>query len=198
MSVRRGQLVLPELAEIQVQGMTREAFLVRATLTAGAVYGLGAVTPFVRGALGQAAAGDLPIINFALTLEFLEAKFYDRARSEVRLDGDASALTEEFASNEAQHVTALSSVVRDLGGQPVPEPDVDFGSAFNSQSNYLKLAQIFEDTGVSAYNGAAPDLESRELLEAVGSIVQVEGRHAALIRQMRGEKPAPKAFDDAL
>ncbi len=89
-------------------------------------------------------------------------------------------------------------MARACGGTPTPEPEVDFGNALKSQSSYLELAQTFEDTGVSAYNGAGPELESKEALAAAGTIVQVEGRHAALIRMMRGEDPAPKAFDDAL
>ena len=199
MSARRQSYAVPELAAIQVHGMTREAFLARATLAAGAVYGLGAVTPFVRTALAQEeATGDLNILNFALLLEHLEATFYDQASQQVNLDSDAQRLTEELAANEREHVVALTKVITKLKGRPTAAPEVDFGNAFASQSSYLELAQIFEDTGVSAYNGAGPDLESKEALKLAGSIVQVEGRHAALIRMMRGEDPAPKAFDDAL
>ncbi len=199
MSMGKQDFARPELAAIEVQGMTREAFLARATLAAGAVYGLGVVTPFVRKALAQEATGDIGILNFALLLEHLEAAFYDKARQQVPgLDSDAQKLTEELATNEGEHVTALMAVIGTLGGTPTPEPGVDFGNALASQSSYLKLAQTFEDTGVSAYNGAGPELESKEALAAAGTIVQVEGRHAALIRMMRGENPAPKAFDDAL
>jgi rubrerythrin len=198
MSLRPDDLALPELAAIRVRRMTREAFLVRSTLAAAAVYGLGAVAPFVRGALAQEASGDLATLNFALTLEKLEARFYDDARGSVRLDGDARALTDELASEEAQHVTALTETIGELGGRPVPDPEVDFLNAFRSQRGFLRLAQIFEETGVASYNGAAPSVGSSEVLAALGSIVQVEGRHAALVRQMRGEKPAPKAFDDTL
>ena len=197
--MRKQDFARPELAAIKVDGMTREAFLARATLAAGAVYGLGAVTPFVRKAMAQEATGDIGILNFALLLEHLEAAFYDQARQQVPgLDADAQKLTEELATNEGEHVTALMAAIGTLGGTPTPEPEVDFGDAFASQSSYLKLAQVFEDTGVSAYNGAGPELESKEALAAAGTIVQVEGRHAALIRMMRGEDAAPKAFDDVL
>jgi rubrerythrin len=198
-SLRRSSYAEPALAAIQVQGMTREAFLVRATLAAGAVYGLGAVTPFVRTALAQEEeTGDLNILNFALLLEHLEAAFYEQARQEVKLDSDAQRLTEELAVNEGAHVVALTEAIEKLNGRPTAAPEVDFGNAFASQSSYLKLAQIFEDTGVSAYNGVAPDLESKDTLKLAGSIVQVEGRHAGLIRMIRGEDPAPRAFDDGL
>jgi hypothetical protein len=198
MSLPSGRSELPELAAIDVRGMTREAFLVRSTLAAGVLYGLGAVAPFVRRALAQEATGDIAILNFALTLEHVEARFYDDARAGVSLDGGANNLIEELASNEAQHVTALTNVIRELRAGPVPAPEVDFGSAFRGQRNFLRLAQIFEDTGVAAFNGLAPEVASTEVLSALASIVQVEGRHAALVRQMQGEKPAPKAFDDTL
>jgi hypothetical protein len=193
--VRGGGLAVPELAAIEVHGMTRGAFLARATLAAGAVYGVGAVAPFVRQALAQEAVGDLAILNFALTLEQLEAKFYDEAKRSVSLGSEAGRLTEELATNEAEHVAALRSVIGDLGGRPVPEPVVDFGNAFDSQGSYLSLAQNFEDTGVAAYNGAGPMIESKEVLEAAGTIVQVEGRHAGLIRVSRDKPAAPLALD---
>ena len=201
--MRKKDFAQPELAAVTVHGISREAFLARATLAAGAVYGLGAVGPFVRKAVaqsapGQEAVGDIAILNFALLLEHLEAIFYDQARRRVSLDSDAQKLTEELALNEGAHVSALMTVIGTLGGTPVGEPKVDFGNAFSNQAAYLKLAQTFEDTGVSAYNGAGPMLESKEALAAAGTIVQVEGRHAALIRMMRGEEAAPKAFDDEL
>ena len=76
-------------------------------------------------------------------------------------------------------------------------PQVDFGD-LSSESAFLKLAVAFEDTGVSAYNGAAPSITSREVLAAAGSIVQVEARHAAAIRLLAKEDPAPDAFDPKL
>lgn len=198
MSVSKRGLAAPELAAIEVHGMTRGAFLARATLAAGAVYGVGAVAPFVRQAFGQEAVGDLAILNFALTLEQLEAKFYDEAKRKVSLGSDVRRLTEQLARDEGEHRTALMTVIGTLGGRPVPEPVVDFGNAFSSQRAYLALANTFEDTGVAAYNGAGPMIESKEVLEAAGTIVQVEGRHASLIRKARGAVFAPKAFDDTL
>ena len=76
-------------------------------------------------------------------------------------------------------------------------PNVDFGNVFTSEASFLKIAKTFEDTGVSAYNGAAPTIKSGDVLAAAGSIVQVEARHAALIRLTRGKTPAPEAFDPA-
>lgn len=184
------QPAMPGLAAIEVHGMSRAAFIVRATLAAGSVYGLGAVGPFVGETLAQSKAGDIEILNFALMLEYLETDFYDSASG---LSGEAAAMAQTFGGEEAEHVAALTAAVRGLGGKPVAKPQTSFPRG--SQSDFLKLAQTLEDVGVSAYNGAAPQIESLEVLAAAGTIVQVEARHAATIRLLNGEDPAPVAFD---
>jgi rubrerythrin len=188
-----------EALMIDVQGVTREAFIVRGAVTAGAVYGLGAVGPFVREALAQEDGGDVDVLNFALTLEYLEAAFYTQGLKRVSgLSGDVRSLAREIRDNENEHVDALAMTIQDLGGTPVKAPGVDFGDAFSSQKAFLELAQTFEDTGVSAYNGAAPMIQSAEVLGAAGSIVQVEARHAAAIRSLNGQPIADSGFDKAL
>jgi rubrerythrin len=195
----RHDLAAPELAAIDVQGVTRQAFMVRGTIAVGAVYGLSTVSPFVRSALAEDGGGDLEILNFALTLEYLEAAFYEQALRQVRgLPSSVRSLAEEIGANEDVHVKALTGTIRKLGGKPVKAPGVDFGDAFSSPEAFLRLAQTFEDTGVGAYNGAAPAIRSKEVLGAAGSIVQVEARHAAAIRGINGEQPAEGAFDAAL
>ena len=188
----------PELASIQIEATDRSTFLMKGVLAAGAAYGALAVGPLVRSAFAQAEDADIEILNFALTLEFLEAAFYEMALSEADLDSDASDLAKLIGDHEAEHVEALSATISDLGGKPVKAPGVDFGEAFSSQDAFLELAIVFEDTGVSAYNGAAPDIKSKELLATAGTIVQIEGRHAAAVRFLAGESPAPEAFDPSL
>ena len=197
--MRDAQLAAPELAAVEIHGMSRSAFLTRSTLAAGAVYGLGAVSPFVAGSLAQGGGGDVEILNFALTLEYLEAAFYTQALKQTPgLSGDVKKLATEIRDNENEHVDALKSAIKGAGAKPVKAPGVDFGGAFGSEKSFLKLAQTLEDTGVSAYNGAGPAIESGEVLGAAGSIVQVEARHAGLIRLTRGVTPAPDAFDKSL
>ena len=192
-------LAAPELAAVDIKGVTRQSFVMRGAVTAGAVYGLGAVGPFVRQALAQDGAGDVGVLNFALTLEYLEAAFYTQALKQVGgLSSDAKKLATTLRDNETEHVAALTKTIKSLGGKPVKAPGVDFGNAFSSQKSFLTLAQTFEDTGVSAYNGAAPQIESTEVLAAAGSIVQVEARHAAAIRLMNGQPPTDAGFDKAL
>lgn len=188
----------PELAAIKVHGMTREAFLVRSTLAAGAAYGALSATGLITSALADAGGGDVEILNYALTLEFLETEFYVQAAKQVKgLPKYERDLTKELRDNESAHVDALAATIKKLGGKPVASPTFDFGGAFASRAAYLKTANVLEDTGVSAYNGAAPLIESVDVLAAAGGIVQVEARHAAMIRLVRNKPPAPLAFDKA-
>jgi rubrerythrin len=196
--MNRSKLTAPELASVEVRGMSRSAFLVRGTLAAGAVLGTGALGPRVTRALAQSDGGDVDILNYALTLELLEAAFYAQALKEVpNLSGDLKRLTTELRDNESEHVDALTKTIEQLGGMPAESPEFDFGDAFSSKSAYLKLANTLEDTGGSAYNGAAPRIRSEDVLAAAGGIVQVEARHAALIRLQRDKPPAPVPFDKA-
>ena len=193
------KLAAPELAAIEITGHTRQAFLMRGAVAAGTVYGLSAVGPFVREAIAQEGGGDVEILNFALTLEFLEAAFYEQAlKNTSGLSGEAKELATTIGENETAHVEVLKSTIIDLGGKPTAAPGVDFGQAFSSEKSFLELAQTLEDTGVYAYNGAAPQIKSKEVLGAAGGIVQVEARHAAAIRLLRGENPSPDAFDKTL
>ena len=193
------QLAAPELASIEIEGVTRQGFLLRSAVAAGSVYGLASVGPFVSRAIAQAGGGDVEVLNFALTLEYLEAAFYDQAVKNTNgLGGEAMEIAKTLRDNENEHVSALTATVKDLGGKPVKAPGVDFGQAFASQRSFLKTAQTFEDLGVSAYNGAAPQIRSKDVLGAAGAIVQVEARHAAAIRLLRGRPITDGAFDKAL
>lgn len=186
----------PELGAIEVSGLTRSSFLVRGALATGGLYGAGAVGGFVTRAFAQGGGGDVDILNFALTLEYLEAAFYEDGLKRAKLSGEAKKQARTFGDHEAEHVDALTATIKELGGKPVKAPKVEF--PFTDQKSFLKLAQVFEDTGVSAYNGAAPMVQSKEVLAAAGSIVQVEARHAGAIRLLRGEDPSPDAFDKTM
>ena len=192
------KLAAPELAAIEITGHTRQAFILRGAVAAGSVYGLATVGPFVREAMAQDGGGDVEILNFALTLEFLEAAFYEQALQKTGgLSGEVKKLATTIQENEAEHVDALRTAISEAGGEPVKEPRFK-GLSTKDERSFLKLAQTLEDTGVSAYNGAAPAIQDAKVLAAAGSIVQVEARHAAAIRSLRGQQPAPDAFDKAL
>ena len=188
------QLAVPELAGVEVHGLTRASFIMRGALTAGAVYGAGMVAPFVTSAFAQ-EGGDVDVVNFALTLEYLESDFYEKGQA-LGLSSKTMKLARQFGNHEQQHVDALAATVKQLGGKPAKKPTFSF--PVKDEKSFLKLAQVLEDTGVSAYNGAAPAIKSTEVLAAAGSIVQIEARHAAIIRSLNGAQPAPDAFDKTL
>lgn len=196
----RTKFANPELETVSVdadsEDLSRSEVLLKGALAAGAVYGTLAVGPFVRKALAMSGSSDVDILNFALTLEYLEAKFYEEAKSRAKPSGELKNLVSLLAEDEQQHVEALTATIKQLGGKPVAEPKFDF--PYSGTGGFLKLAQTFEDTGVSAYNGAAPMIKSKEVLAAAGGIVQVEARHAAAIRLQNKEEPAPAAFDTPL
>ena len=126
--------------------------ILKGALAAGAVYGVAMVGPFVRKALAMSEGGDVGILNFALTLEYLESTFYEEAKTRAKASGELKSLIGLLADDEGQHVAALTASIKQLGGKPVAEPKFDF--PYNNTAGFLKLAQTFEDTGVSAYNGA--------------------------------------------
>jgi hypothetical protein len=194
------ELAHPELAEVEVVNdsgdLSRSDVILKGALAAGAVYGTFMVGPYVRKALAMSGGGDVDILNFALTLEYLESTFYKEAKTRAKASGELKSLIGLLADDEQQHVAALTASIKELGGKPVAEPKFDF--PYNDTAGFLTLAQTFEDTGVSAYNGAGPMIKSKEVLGAAGSIVQVEARHAAAIRLQNKEEPAPEAFDPSL
>jgi serine-rich repeat adhesion-like glycoprotein len=194
------QLVQPELAAVQIDedsgDLSRSEVILKGALAAGAVYGALMVGPFVRKAFAMTGGGDVDIVNFALTLEYLESSFYAEAMKRAGAKGELKQLIALIGKDERQHVEALAGTVKKLGGKPVKEPKFDF--EYSDTAGFLELAKTFEDTGVGAYNGAGPMIRSKEVLEAAGAIVQVEARHAAAIRLQNGEEPAPGAFDAPL
>ena len=184
----------PELAGVEVHGLTRSSFILKGALAAGAAYGASAVGPFVGSAL--AASPDVDILNFALTLEYLETAFYEKGKT-VGLSGQAKSLAKSFGDEEAAHVAALTKAITASGGKPVKKPMFVF--PVKDQKSFLKLAYVLENTGVGAYNGAGPSLQSKALLAAAGSIVQIEARHAASIAVLTGMSITPNgAFDKPL
>jgi hypothetical protein len=194
------ELANPQLTGVEVHGMTRASFILRGALAAGAVYGTSAVTPFVSQAFAATAAGgggDAEILNFALTLEYLEADFYEVKGKTVGLSGQAKAYATQFGAEEQEHVVALTAAIKQLGGVPTKKPQFVFPAT--DEKSFLALASVLENTGVGAYNGAGPSLHSKQVLASAGSIVQVEARHAAAINLLIGTSPTPgQGFDKPL
>jgi rubrerythrin len=135
---------------------------------------------------------DIAILNFALTLEYLQAAFYTEAERLKELRGRTKRAAETVGAVERAHVKAFRDV---LGRQAVKRPNFDFQGVTEKPDQFLKTAVAFEDLAVAAYKGQATRLKSREALAAAVSIHSVEARHAAWMRYLFGVDPAREAFD---
>src|SRR4028119_777593 len=115
----------------------------------------------------SAQSTDVDIANFALTLEYLEAEFYGLALDAGVLSGDALAVVENLFDHESPHVDAIIGLLEGAGATPVAKPEFVFpDSAFASQAAVLETAATLEPVGVGAYLGAAPLIESPDILAA--------------------------------
>jgi len=172
-------------------GFFKKAFAAGGSLTLGGILigGLPAI-----GSAAPSPANDVKILNFALTLEYLEAEFYTRASASGALSGEARELSRVVGGHERAHVAFLKGA---LGAKAVKKPTFDFKGTTEDQKLFLATARVLEDTGVAAYNGQGPNL-TKATLPAAASIVSVEARHAAWVRDILRQNPAPKAFDAAL
>src|ERR1700712_3763794 len=131
------EIASPELAACEVHGMTRSAFILRGALAAGAFYGTASVAPFVSQAMAETGGGDAEILNFALTLEYLEADFYNVKGKSVGLSGEAKSYAKTFGEEEADHVNALMTTIKQLGSTPVAKPTFVFPAT--SEKSFLAL-----------------------------------------------------------
>jgi rubrerythrin len=188
---------IQEAAE-HVDPTTRASFLRKAGLGAGAVIGGGAVMGALPSLASAASipSSDIAILNFALTLEYLEAEFYAQAVAKGSFTGDTNTFARVVAAHESAHVKFLQGA---LGMKAVKKPSFDFKDTVTDQTKFEATATVLEDTGVQAYLGQVGNIKNKKILAAAGSILPVEARHAAWIREIRlakaqGTLPAASAF----
>jgi Ferritin-like domain len=191
------------LAEVDSDGAIREAlesiggdsradFLRKASLGGAALLGALAVTDEAAAATSP---NDVAILNYALTLEYLQAAFYTEAEREKALRGNAARAAAVVGPVERAHVSAFRKA---LGSAAVKRPAFNFRGTTESQRLFLRTAVAFEDLAVAAYKAQAPRLRSPSVLAVAVSIHSVEARHAGWMRRLAGVLPAAKPFDDAL
>ncbi len=132
--------------------------------------------------------GDLGIVNYALTLEYLEAAFYDEVQKANLFKGDELTLIKQFGANEQAHVGALEQTAMKLG-KPAPKPKTKF--PLDDAKSVAKLAATVENVGAAAYLGQAANIESMDVLAAALSIHTVEARHAAVLNMLVGDPITP-------
>lgn len=137
----------------------------------------------------SAMDGDLAILNYALTLEYLEADFYAKVVDTDVLRGAELDLAKRFGDAEAAHVETLKTTITGLGGTPVRAPQTTF--PLDSRDAVLELAATVENLGAAAYLGQAPEIASDEVLAAALSIHSVEARHAAALNRVLGKTATP-------
>jgi hypothetical protein len=156
------------------------------------------------------AVTDLEMLNYALTLEHLEATFYAKGLEDFcdeefanpdlicgelcpELRQITSKHVQVVGEYEAAHVDTLTKTIKKLGGDPVGATEYDFG--YNTPSEFLELAMTLENTGVPTYAGVTPSIQEDAYLSAALSIHSLEARYAAMFNVINGKSPFPNAFD---
>ena len=134
------------------------------------------------------AMGDLAIVNYALTLEYLEADFYAKVVDSGLFKGAQLEVIKVFGEHEAQHVEALKGTASSLG-EPATKPETTF--PLDSAKSVLELAATVENLGAAAYLGQAGAIKSKEILAAALSIHTVEARHASALNTLLGKTSTP-------
>lgn len=164
-------------AAARVNEDTRASFLRKAGVFGGSILAGGAAfgaLPSLAAAKG--ASHDVDILNFALTLEYLEAAFYHEGVHHAGLHGREHSLAQVVGRHESEHVAFLRKA---LGSKAVATPKFGFGAATHSRSKFLATAFALENEGVAAYSGQGPRIKTTAYVEAALSILTVEARHAS-------------------
>ena len=140
--------------------------------------------------------GDIDILNYALTLEYLEADFYAQGLQKGLLADRELELVTPIGDHEKEHVSGVTAAVKAFGGTPVEKPKIKYpDGTFASRDSFLKTASLFEELGVTAYHGQVPLISSLDVLAAAASIAGVESRHAAIVAHLIGGNPFPNPIE---
>jgi hypothetical protein len=166
------------------------AAALRALLAGGAAAGLAGIS---SAEAAPSEAQDRKILNYLLVLEQLQAAFYAEARRRGALSGGLASYVDLVGRHEQAHVVALSQL---LGAAARPAPAFHFAAGVTRGDSFVRTAVELEETTVGAYIATGANL-SAPLMADVGSICAVEGRHAAWIRSLANDLPAPAAADPA-
>jgi Ferritin-like domain len=173
-----------------LHGSTRAEFLSKAALGGATLLAAFAAPPEAK---AQSAKRDIAIMNFALSLEYLQDSFYSEVERLGGFSGELGRQARVVGAHERAHVEALRKV---LGARAISRGRYDFRGATEQPEAFTRTAVAFEDLAVAAYKGQAPNISDSGLLVAALGIHTVEARHAAWIRRLAGSSPAPTAFDE--
>lgn len=153
------------------------------------------ITAAMAADLGE---GDVGVLNYAYALEQLEAAFYTMVIDSPYkgITEEETALLTDIRDHEVEHRDFLKGALADGA---IPALEVDFSAVdFTDRASVLGTAMVFEDLGVSAYNGAGKLIEDVAYLAEAGRIVSVEARHAAAIRDLLNPNSVSFAGDDVV
>lgn len=176
----------------------RRAFIGRSgvLLSASAVALLAGCESLAANQKKSDAGGDVAILNTALGAEREAVAAYQLGADSGLLEPSVKSLALKFQGHHKAHADLLAATVSKLGGQPVdPRANYDFpADKLKSQADVLRFAAQLEQGAVSAYLGAVPGFENRDLSKAAASILGDEAMHWAVLRHALGEDPVPAAF----
>jgi hypothetical protein len=188
--------------------VSRRNFLKTAAWTGAAfsAMGIGGFGVAVRRAEAQGeyktyqGLDDAAILQFAYQLELLEGTFYAEG---VKAGLFKDAFLEQIVAirdHEMAHADALAATLEELGAEVPATPQFTFpNGAFTDAATFLELAATFEPVGIGAYQGAAPALESKDILAAAISIHNAECQHRCAINILNLiNPPNDLAFEEAL
>lgn len=179
------------------EGARRQFVKMAAIIGAGST--LVAATRSDPKAFADAKTDDLEILNYALTLEYLEAEFYTKGVSGGALSGRDLELVTPIRDHEKAHVAAVTQTIKDLGGKPVKKPTFVFpDGTFDDKKKFLTTASAFEELGVTAYHGQVPRVKDGDILAAAAAIAGSESRHAAVVADLLGTNPFPASFEKSM
>ncbi|HWH13192.1 MAG TPA: ferritin-like domain-containing protein [Miltoncostaeaceae bacterium] len=174
------------------EGLSRAGLLRRgglgAVLVGGGVFGLAAAPALAQ----RNPRTDRAILNYALTLEYLEAAFYADAISQGEIRGEDLQFARVVGQHENQHVTLLRAA---LGRAAVRRPRFSFGASTRSTAAFRATALALEETGIRAYGGQITRISSPALVTVGAQIHAVEARHAAWMADILGRTPAPASLN---
>lgn len=188
-------------SELTQQIVTRRGAVTRTGRMAGAL--AIASMPVALGLMAKRASAQgtglspdiINVLNFALTLEYLEDEFYRSGLDSGVIPSADLPIFQTISAHETAHVALLSGAISSGGGTPATKPTFDFTAGgvlpdpFANYPIFQALAQGFEDTGVRAYKGQAPALIANDdILTTALQIHSVEARHASAVRRLRGQK----------
>jgi hypothetical protein len=201
----RAETAGPLGRDLSRRNFIKTAATVGAALSAAGIGGIGFATKYASAQEAQAyttyqGLGDAAILQFAYQLELLEGTFYQMGVDMGTVTGNAATQIAAIRDHEFAHAEAIAATLGQLGAAVPATPNFTYpDGVFADPAAFIELAATFEPVGIGAYQGAAPALESKDILAAAISIHNSECQHWTGIKILQGiDPPNNVAFEEAL